>query len=128
MNQENPDTAEILAGLGHAIASVYALVAQLLEPDWSEWTPDERASAIDGPVQHLRALAPHLDKLQREAGTIVLQQALYLARARVHADNGAVGNALAMARAGAVLNHWLRTLAGLHSKEASSGPLTSTLR
>ena len=124
MNNEKPTKPQLLSGLGHAIASVYTLAAQIMEPDWSEWTPSECAAAMDGPVQHLRSLAPHLEKLQREAGATILQQALFLARAQVHATGGIVGNALAVARAGAVLNHWLRTIASLHSQEAGSDPLT----
>lgn len=123
MNEVTPTKADVLSGLGHAIASVYTLAAQLLEPEWSECTSDERPD-IDGPVQDLRTLAPHLENLQREAGATALQHALYLARAQVHSDEGVIGNALAIARTGAVLNHWLRTLAGLHSRKSDSGPLT----
>ena len=122
MTQPNPTKAQTLAGLGHAIATIYTLAAQVLEPE--QWPAAECAAAVDGLVKHLRVLAPHLETLQQEAGATVLQQALYLARAQVHAGDGPIGNALATARAGAVLNHWLRTLASLHSQESGSGPLT----
>ncbi|MCG8424566.1 MAG: hypothetical protein MJE77_42275 [Proteobacteria bacterium] len=51
------------------------------------------------------------------------------AAAPTRGHNGSGGtkvarNALAVARAGAVLNHWLRTIASLHSHEAGIGPLT----
>lgn len=119
-----PTPAETLAGLGHAVASIYGLTALVLAPDWGDWTLEERGSAMDGPVQHLRTLAPRLQHLHRGAGATALQAALYLARAEVDRENGVIGAALSIARSGAVLNHWLHTLAGLHTQRAERGPLT----
>jgi len=120
----SPTATQTLAGLAHAVAHIYGLVAQVLEPDWAAWTAEERIRAVDRPVQHLRALASPLQRLHRDAGATALQAALYLARAQVHGGEGVIGAALAMARAGAVLNHWLHTLAGLHTRRAETGPLT----
>lgn len=120
----SPTPAQTFAGLGHAVASIYGLVAQMLEPDWADWTAEERVNAVDRPVEHLRMLAPHLQQLHREAGATTLQAALYLARVQVHAGDGVISAALTIAQAGAVLNHWLHTLAGLHTQRAERGPLT----
>jgi len=118
-----PDPASILAGLAHAVAGLHALAAQLLAPDWDDWTPDERSTAIGDAVGHLRALAQPLATLHPQAGALALEQALSLARLDQLAD-GAVSKALVVARAATILGRWLESLAAQAAQEAHNGPLT----